>query len=449
MTTYQDLHWDSLNFVKTHLYRQVATPLDHALGRLAIADHVGRGELSLEQFQHTAYSVEIALNLLRAWAALIHVKSGGTIRPDQRHTLAAGAWPGWLVDRLKTQTTVQIDYTRPLTVHPETFYHSLLLLCDVCAAIGTLKQLVVANANHGQIGVWVRAVFSPPPTGAYKGLGDIVKHLESGASDHDMAVQLHVAVSLLEINGASLKVQNNTETGDQALAALLPVQQAVADHAEKSTGSLYAHLARELGEPSPAQEPVQDQGALSESDEPSSAGKPRLTRPVLAPTPEAPGLLLAALHGALPDDESDVENKPETRIVPPPDRDEHLAAALDDADPTAPEPESPEPGGVENKPETDASADTPETESAPDDAPTAVSPGASPGAADADVIEVVTVENAPDTLIVPPPDFRRRLITLRPVSQAGADTDQSDQSDAETDHTTPDSPPEQPAHQDS
>jgi hypothetical protein len=83
MTTYPDLHWDSLRFVKTHLYRRLATPLNNALGRLAIARHVNDPAEAREQYRRVEQNLEIALNLVKAWAALIHVKSGGTIRQAQ------------------------------------------------------------------------------------------------------------------------------------------------------------------------------------------------------------------------------------------------------------------------------------------------------------------------------------------------------------------------------
>ena len=430
MTTYNDLHWDSLNFVKKHLYRQLATPLNHALGRLAIAEHVGGGELSQEQFRRTAHSLEIALNMLRAWTVLVHVKNGGTIRPDQRRPLAPGALPRWLVDHLKAQTSLQVENTQPLHVHLETFYQSLLLICEVGAAIGTLKQLVIMNANHGRTGVWVRAVFSPPPTGAYKGLSAVQHHLQANTqADHDVTVQLQVLTDFLALNGATLKVQNNTETGEQALAALLPVyDEALADQPEAAGDSLYAHLARELDKTPAAQELVQDKHVQSESDEPSTAGKPRLARPVLAPTPqeisESPESGSVTLGDAAVDEgDGDVENQPDTLIVPPPDLRDRMAAALGDPDQPPAKVEHP-PDEVENQPETlilppdglreridRALLEHEESEAEQQAETEAASGDVDANAAESGAIGVVTIENLPETLIVPPPDFRRRLVT--------------------------------------
>jgi hypothetical protein len=60
--TFEDLHWDSLRLVKKHLYRRLATPLNNALGRLAIARHVTDPAEAREQYRRVEYNVEIALN---------------------------------------------------------------------------------------------------------------------------------------------------------------------------------------------------------------------------------------------------------------------------------------------------------------------------------------------------------------------------------------------------
>ena len=73
MTTFEDLHWESLRLIKKHLYRRLATPLNNALGRMAIARHVTDPSEAREQYRRVEYNLEIALNLVKAWAALVHV----------------------------------------------------------------------------------------------------------------------------------------------------------------------------------------------------------------------------------------------------------------------------------------------------------------------------------------------------------------------------------------
>ena len=129
MTSFEDLHWESLRLVKKHLYRRLATPLNNALGRLAIARHVTDPAEAREQYRRVEYNLEIALNLVKAWAALVHVMNGGTIRQSQRRQLIPGGIPAWLVEHLNTQTAVLVEHTQPVVVHPETFYESVLLMC--------------------------------------------------------------------------------------------------------------------------------------------------------------------------------------------------------------------------------------------------------------------------------------------------------------------------------
>lgn len=338
MTTYEDLHWDSLRFVKVYLYRRLATPLNNALGRLAIARHVNDPEEIREQYRRVEQNLEIALNLVKAWAVLIHVKSGGTIRQAQYRQIAPDGLPTWLVDYLNTQTAFRIGHTLPVLAHPETFYEGLLLLHLIGSAAGTLKEMVTGNAPGKDI--WLRVIFEPPSAGPYASLGALHQRLKSTA-ESDSMFYLQVLQDLMRINGAALKLQNNRRSGEQALAAILPA------------ASTFAALVRELD--GKAAQNTTDNQITEKSDH---------KRP-----PEAVADLVA------------VENRSETLIVPPPNFHERLAV----------------PVGTESGPEIQTlEARTPGT------GPFSQPP--EPG-----VIEIVEPENASDTLIVPPPDYQRRL----------------------------------------
>jgi hypothetical protein len=373
MTTYQDLHWDSLNFVKKNLYRRLATPLNNALGRLAIARHVNDPAEAREQYRRVEQNLEIALNLVKAWAALIHVKSGGTIRPAQRRQIAPDGFPAWLVEYLNTQTVFRIEHTLPVLVHPETFYESMLLLGLIGAGVGTLKKLVTCDAPDDDHAIWIRAIFEPPSSGPYAGLSAMFKRFST--PEQDMMFQLQVLQEFLRINGAALKLQNNRRSGEQALAASLPAASAIAPSVPAEV-SVSSSLSAQNTTAKPAEKPAN--GAQRS-----------------APAPGA------------------VENRSETLIVPPPDFRARLAARSE----TSPEAGVPT-GGVENKSETlrvpppglrERLAARVDTESKPEPPTRPPGTGSFDCPPEPGVIEIIEPENASDTLIVPPPDYQRRL----------------------------------------
>jgi hypothetical protein len=388
MTTYQDLHWDSLRFVKTHLYRRLATPLNNALGRLAIARHVNDPAEAREQYRRVEQNLEIALNLVKAWTALIHVKSGGTIRQTQYRQIAPGGFPAWLVDYLTTQTAFRIGHTLPVLVHPETFYESLLLLSLIGAEVGTRKELVTCDTPDEDSTIRIRVIFEPPSSGPYAGLGALYKRLDA-QNQPDIMFDLQVLQEFMRINGAGLKLQNNRRSGEQALAASLPA------------ASAFAPLLRGLGHV---------------SEKKNTAG------PAEKPTNGTPRT--AGISG-------EVENRSETLIVRPPDFDERLRTSAGESDSESAARTSARADEVENRSETlivpppnlhERLAAPADAESRPEvQASETRTPGTGPFSQPPEpgVIEVVEPENASDTLIVPPPDYRRRLSLQRQPPRSG------------------------------
>lgn len=240
MTGYQNLHWDSLNFIKNYLYQHLATPLNNALGRIAIAQHLYEPLAAQEQLRQVEQSLELALNMIQAWAALIHVQNGGVIDDDQHRVIKSDSLPSWLLDRLSEQTTLSVKHSQPLWVHPEVFYESLLMLCEIGVTVGVCKRLLTVDAKGDPPGVWIRLVFEPLESIPYTSLSGLIAGLDlSKPEECNRAVQFQVLGGLFEINRARFTLQNNTQTGEQALAALLPIatpaQQAAAAPLDSSS----------------------------------------------------------------------------------------------------------------------------------------------------------------------------------------------------------------------
>ncbi len=220
-TLYHAVHWDSVNRVKDYLYQQLAPLLDDALERLESADRaeIARGRTALVP---VVQRLALARNALAAWAALITVESGGMVPEAKRLPLAPAMLPAWLLDYVRARTTLLVDYTRPVYVHAEVFYETLVLFSQVGDEIGALLSITLADAAELPRGVWLRAVFVPPPPGPYSSISTMLNALASRRDTDDIAFRLKFAASLLKINESRLVLQNNRKTGEQALAALLP-----------------------------------------------------------------------------------------------------------------------------------------------------------------------------------------------------------------------------------
>ncbi len=434
MITFEDLHWDSLRLVKKHLYRRLATPLNNALGRLAIARHVTDPAEAREQYRRVEYNVEIALNLVKAWAALVHVKGGGTIRQAQRRQITPGSFPAWLIEHLNTQTAFLVEHTQPVIVHPETFYESLLLMCLITAGAGTLKKLMTGDAPNDDTAIWIRAIFEPPASGPFASLGELYRRFNTQtAAEQELMFQLQVLQELCLINGITLRLQNNRRTGEQSLAAsvpaaargVIPATAHAPAAADETQETMVANLLHRLT-------PQPSNGNQHVPEEMENRSETRILPPL-----DFHGRI-PARPKELPEAPDEVENKSETLIVPPPDFRQQLLARAQEAEKDAHSPELPE---VENKSDTlivpppnfrERLAQQLAAESKPDtSAPEARRPGTgpfnrppSPG-----VIEVVEPENASDTVIVPPPDYKRRLGLSKPNSHYSAGGEKSDRQD--------------------
>jgi hypothetical protein len=361
MTTYHHLDWNSLNSIKNHLYRRLANPINNALGRLAIARHVEKSPETEAQLVHVERNLERAMNLIRAWAALIHVKNGGNIGRDQRRRVRSDDWPAWLVDYLHTQTGLNLDHDATIYVHPETFYESVLLLWRTGAAIGALRHITTQNARDENKSIWLRAIFEPPPTGSYTSLGALAESL-STQLQYDTLIQLMVLQDLFHINGATLKIQNNKQSGEQALAVCMPVvpadlppdengeelftsvlERRPNSNEDAERESFFAQVIRELNgemiEESEASANPEDVGESETLIVPPPTLRDRLEALDQDGQPtEHDHVANALYHAGQFESDSDVghsgdnNNQPDTLIVPPPDLHDRLTAVTQGGD---------------------------------------------------------------------------------------------------------------------
>ena len=257
---------------------------------------------------------------------LIHVKSGGTIRQDQRRLIGPDGLPEWLVEHLNALTAFQSGQTRPVFVQAETFYEGLMLIGLVGSRVGTLKKLVITDALDDDQRVSLRAVFDPPPTGPYASLGALYKRFSVPApAEQETGFQLQVLQELLRLNGATLRLQNNQRSGEQALAARLWVT--------ASAGEL-ALASESLSVKVRAGASVDEVQANLLAEFLQSAPEQFVSTPV-AVTDGAPERKLApaAADHVIP--EPPIDNESDTLIIPPISFHERLAALLSspDADP--------------------------------------------------------------------------------------------------------------------
>ena len=82
------------------------------------------------------------------------------------------------------------------------------------------------DAADPREGVWIRIVFKPPKDKPYRSKVAIIDQLDKkDPITKDIALQFVVASDLFGLNDTRFSLQNNTRTGHQAFAVLLPIAQ--------------------------------------------------------------------------------------------------------------------------------------------------------------------------------------------------------------------------------
>ncbi|HEX3053890.1 MAG TPA: hypothetical protein VHP83_24755 [Aggregatilineaceae bacterium] len=344
MIRYQELHWNSAAFLRKHVLLRLIDELRTARSLLIGTSTADKG---------TPIPVEHILdrvaNLVVAWETLIRVENGEELSEQAFQLYSGNFFPVWLTTYLQTQTETRVALQGKVSIHDETFYESLLMICEVSKLVGALKYLSLSDARGIQQGLWVRAVFIPSQT-PYPSLNALISSLAAGSEfDQDLSLTLQVLARFLKINNARFTLQNNTQTGEQALAAWFP---AASQSAEQMINGEAQQIASIASSESPDQTPLREAGTSEEH----RAGL------VLAPTPhEIKAPVAEAVDQAAVHTIAGQVLAPPSNVQPP---------SL---------PDGPLPGELQPR-------ETPAAEE----------------------------ERLPETLIVPPPDFRRRLLSLRP-----------------------------------
>jgi hypothetical protein len=229
MQTYDGLDWESLEALKTHLYRRFATALHKGISVLEEAQTAQELALAREKFLHTYHTLQAALNTINAWASLIHYKKRGALDHFYFKPLTADMLPAWWKKHLEQQASLRIEFEQPLSVHPESFLEGVLLMCQVACHFSHALQVQILDSNgpHQALGVYVRVVFSPEhEQGPLLNLAQVRAQFDPQQQAHwDSAMQLAAAQDFMLLNRASFTLQNNKQTGQQALAAFFPAHE--------------------------------------------------------------------------------------------------------------------------------------------------------------------------------------------------------------------------------
>ena len=386
MTEYKNLHWSSLDFVRTHL-----------LDPLAKACQPGSA-----WDRSSAHTLDRARCRLDAWSALIAVKAGGTLESSERRAVALDALPAWLVETLPAPVVVEGEPAAAL-VFPALFFEALIGLGTIANSLaptaGQPARVVIARGNNGGLDLWARLIFAPPPSGPYKGLREMVARLAHGSpTEQDQAIQIAIVRDLLAASGARLRIQNRTANAVQALAVCFPIAEASANQprAEEAPDKSAGETAPEEPADAPAEEKPRLAGPAVAHPPQSPAKRPQRDDTPDTPDQAAPEdtgqasaetaapvetVSLPPLTAALSADELP-DNSEETLIVPPFSLRARLAAF-----------HAPPPA------ESDSAASQPTLTGAPNSGP----------ALDADTSPE---DNGVETLIIPPAGLRERLVVL-------------------------------------
>jgi hypothetical protein len=218
-----------------------------------------------------------------------------------------------------------------------------------CGAQAQRLGVKTHHTSNAKVGQYLAArSLEVPPTGPYTTLNALADAL-STQLQYDTLIQLMVLQDLLTINGAVLKIQNNKQSGEQALAVRLPavpanlppeddtndlfttvLEQITASREEGERESFFAQVLRELGGPDSA--PVVNSPVDAGESETLAVPPPSL-RDRLAAL-DAPDWDAAQekrdreanARYASGSYEPDNHKQPETLIVPPPGFRERLVA---------------------------------------------------------------------------------------------------------------------------
>ncbi|NDJ84369.1 MAG: hypothetical protein GYB66_00645 [Chloroflexi bacterium] len=226
MTEYPDLHWESLNALRRHLYKRMTAPLAEVMAYLDAAQKDSSAAPTPSESQSQARSrLDALMNLIEAWSTLIDWKASNKIKEVDYSLIKPAELPSWLVDYMSERAVVKMEQKLLLHVHAATFYEGILMLINVADAVGDLSHIMLNDATAPREGVWLRVVFVPPKGNAYQSKLAILDGMDKDdPARHDIALQFAAVSDIFELNQTRFSLQNNTRTGHQAFAVLVPAE---------------------------------------------------------------------------------------------------------------------------------------------------------------------------------------------------------------------------------
>lgn len=226
---YKTLKWESLGYLREYLHKRITPSLTDALDKVnetktLSPDDQTKTTDNLVTAEHQLYYTLMVMN---AWNNLVAWKNGKDITDAERQIITPEQLPAWFVDRLTEKAVIKFEHSHAIFVNPDVFYESILLLVNITAGIGTLSHIMLNDAASPRIGVWLRIVFEPPDSGTYPSKLAILDRVDSkNPSLRDIPLQFAITEDMFEFNGCRISLQNNTRTGHQAFAVLLPIYEA-------------------------------------------------------------------------------------------------------------------------------------------------------------------------------------------------------------------------------
>jgi|GEM_PF-4313198 len=223
--TYEKIHWESLEIIKSHLYRRLADPIKSIDEFL---ENMPKTEARLMRKLTTAQQTNKALlNTVNAWATLVYYKSQGPLTEFQRKPLSRTEIPNWFIAYFDQQATFRMDFDSVVYVHHETFFESILLLFHVAKSLSKIDyiELVDSPVAKGP-GVYMRIVFEPKDdVGVFSSLKDVTNKFDSDKlEERDLMIQFMVARDMLALNNIRFRLQNNRKIKKQAFSAFVEIE---------------------------------------------------------------------------------------------------------------------------------------------------------------------------------------------------------------------------------
>jgi hypothetical protein len=223
MTDYKALNWESIDFVSEYMYQGLIEPLNTAIDQLESIKNPS-AELQ-EHIKQNTDEVHRHLARMRsqisAWKVLAQWKKASELEDDDYQLLTREQFPNWFYDHLSQMAVVKFEQTRYLKVHPDAFYQATLRLVNVARSVGKLSHIMLNDAAPPRVGIWLRIVFEPPDEVPYPSKLAVLDKLNRGLNGDSL--QFTISEDLFELNRSRVSLQNNTRTGHQAFAVLLPI----------------------------------------------------------------------------------------------------------------------------------------------------------------------------------------------------------------------------------